>query len=346
MNTLHTQEQVQPGIADERYADREASFGTIEPGAPRLLVCADERPMSAASRARIEVHYGLPPESRYNRDFGGIHGASHDAAIALVAQAGTTAVIQPFAGNYKGFTGQIKELYAAENEGGQAEGRGAVLPLDHSDDHKEGNAAELNSGAEEGLGCAFDLKFGAIFDIEANNTEVQDEGREEYTRTVDPDPAVYDMVVDSAKQVLEVLINGNVNYSVSRADAAALADKDAGGKPLAPILEGEHAKVDDVAEIADYVPNSGAEPDMTHPAFVTNVTDTSLQLARALKRGGFQVNPELLPKILFATKILKRAAVRFALSGGQARRMATTSRGDAQQGLAYIQQQLAASRAE
>jgi len=262
-----------PLIADERFINREPSFGAIAPEALRLDVCADERRMSAASRQRLAEHFNIDPAQRYNRDFGGIHGDAHDVAAVMAAQGGKE-VLASYAGNFKGFVADTKQTIAADAQLGMQEGRGGLV-----------------------------------------------------------------QALQGVKDAFEVLLGGNANYSVTREDVAAVADLASDGKPLAAVLEGDHFGVDDVVEIANYAPNSGAEPDDNAPAFVTDMTDKTYFTARAYARQGVNLDP----KYMFAVKILKRATVRFALSGQQANRMAHTARGNAQEALNRINQQLAAA---
>ncbi|HTH72186.1 MAG TPA: hypothetical protein VL737_02375 [Candidatus Pristimantibacillus sp.] len=327
-----------PLIADERFINREPSFGAIAPEALRLDVCADERRMSAASRQRLAEHFNIDPAQRYNRDFGGIHGDAHDVAAVMAAQGGKE-VLASYAGNFKGFVADTKQTIAADAQLGMQEGRGGLVPVDHSDDHNEHTAESLNLEAEGGLGCAFDKLFGTVMALEATNAEIQAEARAEYMQDVDADPVVFDQALQGVKDAFEVLLGGNANYSVTREDVAAVADLASDGKPLAAVLEGDHFGVDDVVEIANYAPNSGAEPDDNAPAFVTDMTDKTYFTARAYARQGVNLDP----KYMFAVKILKRATVRFALSGQQANRMAHTARGNAQEALNRINQQLAAA---
>lgn len=338
---MHTQtalaEQTtgQPLIADERFRDREASFATIPQEAPRLSVCSDERRMSPDSWLNLVNHYGIDQEVHYNRDFGGIHGDTFDFAVAVAAMNGPEA-LRAFAGDPETLARDVKQTIQSDNQFAAQEGFGEVFAVDHSDDHSEHNSTDLNlEDKEGGLGCLFNKKFGTVLGLAATNRDIQAEAREAYVAQ-SLNPAIFDAVVEGARGAFEVLLNNNGDYGVSRKDAAALADRDSAGKPVAAILTGDHFAVEDVVEIANYVPNSGAKPDDAHPAFVTDMTDKTLQLCRAFQRQGLTLNPEY----VFAVKELKRAVVRFALSGGKVDTMAHTSRGNAQQGLAYVREQL------
>jgi hypothetical protein len=320
-------------ITEERFRDREPSFVELDPDTPHLIVCSDERKLTDQSIENLARRYNLDPNQGYSRDFGGLTGQMHDAAVVLCAQ-GMPNILNAFAGKPLELSKTVKGFFTEKHS--------LSLPIDHSAEHNEHNGSSLDFGADGGLGCAFDALFGAIMSIEAENTEVQDEGREEYRRTVNADTTIYDKVVAGATSSFAILCNNNANFGFTRQDLQQTADKDADSKPVVAILAGNHVAVSDVVEIANYIQDSASLPskalESNAPAFVTDMTDTTLALARVYKQQGIELDPEF----LFATKILKRAAVRFALAGNQARTMATTTRGDAKQALAYILNQLSA----
>ncbi|HKU18068.1 MAG TPA: hypothetical protein VJP80_02230 [Candidatus Saccharimonadales bacterium] len=322
-----------PLIADEQWRDREETFGELPRDENHLVVCSDERLMTAESRRRLEEHSGIQPNVLYSRDFGGIHGIAADAAVAIVAQTGSTEVIEPFTGDFEGFVAQTMSLFRAANEHA-AEGRGIVVPVDHSDEHND-HADTLDMDAETGLGCLYDKKIGTALLLEASNEAVQAVGRSEFQRTFG-DAAVYDHVVEAAGKVYEVLFGSDPETTVTRNDIARLSGLDDQGKPYVAILAGDHAPVDEVVEIANYVPESSAAPSTELPAFVTDMTDVTRATIEAYHRLGIELDP----RYLFGAKIVKRAAVRAALAGGDPERMATTVRGDGQAALAYVREQL------
>lgn len=320
-------------ITDERFQDREPSFVELDPATPRLTVCSDERKLTDESVANLAKRYNLDPNQGYNRDFGGLTGQMHDAAVVLSAQ-GMSSTLDAFTGKPLELSKVVKGFFTEKHS--------LSIPVDHSADHNEHNSSALNFEAGEGLGCAFDALFGTIMSVEAENTDVQDEGREEYRQTVNDDTTIYDKVVAGAKASFAMLCNNDAKFGFTRQDLRQTADKDADGSAVVAVLTGSHVDVKEVVEIANYIPNTASLPskalEQHTPAFVTDMTDTTLALARVYQQQGIKLDPEY----LFATKILKRAAVRFALAGNRARTMATTTRGDAKQALQYIRDQLAA----
>jgi hypothetical protein len=322
-------------IANPEFQDREASFVKLDPNGRRLIICSDERALTKASMALLTEQYDADPINGYNRDFGGLTGQAHDAAVVMATS--QPEALEPYRNDLVELIMDTKRLFAFAEPNG-----GVFIPIDHSAAHNEGEDAHLAIQAEAGLGCAFDALFGGTQQIEATNTEVQDKAREEYLTTVDSDATSFDKIVAGAKQAFEVLSNNDASFGLTRKALDKTADHDDKGRIIAAILEGNHVDVKDVVDIANYVPNSASLPHVAlknnAPAFVTDMTDTTLALVRAFHAQGIELDP----KYVFAAKILKRAAVRFALAGNKARTMATTTRGDAKEALAYINEQLAA----
>ena len=311
--------ETEPSIP-EISTERQATYSRKDPNIEYLILCGDDRNVTAESIAALKEQGFEKPENSI-RYFGGEVGIMRVFALAVAVQYGEE-VLARYSKDPVQLTDDVNTRVEATNNV-----RGGI----HSAEANEENPAQINEHSEKGVGCAYCASFGGVCSICAHNEAAAELAKSEQSKLF-KDNSLVEPVIEANRKLEDHLFDGNgADRGLGRSDFAKL------GAPVA-ILEGPHGASEDLVVVQNFT-DKVSDPGMANESGIRFYDNDVTQVAEMLMRAFPEL--KLKPRILFAVMDHDIRGVRVALAShdgeADASRLALERYGDPEAAIAYLE---------